>query len=45
MWEAIKHKYLDAPILVTPKWDMEFHIHTDASNLVVVAMLTQNPTK
>ncbi len=30
MQEAIKQKYLDAPILVAPKWDMEFHIHIDA---------------
>jgi hypothetical protein len=41
-WEAIKQKYLDAPILVTPKWDMEFHVHTYASNLAIGAMLVQN---
>ncbi len=43
MWEAIKQKYLDTLILIAPKWDMEFYIHTYASNLV--AMLVQNPTK
>jgi len=43
MCKAIKHKYLNAPILVALKWDMEFHIHTNASNLVVEAMLAQNP--
>jgi hypothetical protein len=32
-------------ILVAPKWDMEFHIHTNVSNLVVGAMLVQNRTK
>jgi len=42
-WEAIKQKYQDTLILITPKWDMEFYIHTDASNLVVEAMLVQNP--
>jgi hypothetical protein len=42
-WEAIKQKYQDTLILITPKWDMEFHIHTDASNLVIEAMLVQNP--
>ncbi len=30
-------------ILIAPKWDMEFHIHTYPSNLVVRAMLVQNP--
>ncbi len=44
-WEAIKQQYLDALILVAPKWDMEFHIHTYASNLVIGVMLAQNPTK
>jgi hypothetical protein len=43
VWEAIKQKYLDALILVAPKWDMEFHVHTNASNIVVGAMLAQNP--
>jgi hypothetical protein len=38
-WEAIKQRYLDAPILIAPKWDMEFHVHIDASNLIVKAML------
>jgi hypothetical protein len=41
-WEAIQQRYLDAPILVAPKWDKEFHIHTNASNLTIRAMLTQN---
>jgi hypothetical protein len=31
--------------LIAPKWDMEFHVHTNVSNLVVEAMLVQNPTK
>ncbi len=42
-WEAIKYKYLYALILIAPKWDMEFHIHTNTSNLVVKVMLVQNP--
>jgi hypothetical protein len=39
MWKAIKKKYVDAPVLVAPKWDMEFHIHTNVSNLAVEVML------
>jgi hypothetical protein len=34
-WEAIKQRYLDAPILITIKWEMEFHVHTYASNLAI----------
>jgi hypothetical protein len=45
MWKAIKQKYMDALVLVAPKWDMEFHVHTNASNLAVRAMMAQNPTK
>ncbi len=36
---------MDAPILIAPKWDMEFHVHIDMSNLAIEAMLAQNPTK
>jgi hypothetical protein len=44
-WEAIKRRYLYALILVAPKWDMEFHIHIDVSNLTIRAMLVQNPIR
>jgi hypothetical protein len=27
-------------ILITPKWDLDFHVHTDASILAVIVMLT-----
>jgi hypothetical protein len=45
VWEAIKQKYMDTLTFITPKLDMEFHVHTYASNLVVGAMLVQNPTE
>jgi hypothetical protein len=41
-WETIKHKYMEVPILIAPNWEKEFHVHTDASNLVIGAMLAQN---
>jgi hypothetical protein len=44
-WEAIKQQYVDAPILVAPRWDLEFHVHIDASNLTIDDMLAQNPTR
>ncbi len=31
--------------LIAPKWDMEFHVDTNVSNLVVGTTLAQNPTK
>lgn len=33
-WELIKHKYIETPILIPPKWDVEFHFHTHASLLM-----------
>ncbi len=42
-WEAIKQQYLNASILVAPRWDMEIHVHVDVSNSAVKTMLTQNP--
>jgi len=33
---------VDALILTTPKWDMDFHVHIDVSNLVIRVMLIQN---
>ncbi len=28
MWEAIKQWYVDALILIAPRWDLEFHVKT-----------------
>jgi hypothetical protein len=41
-WEKIKQHYMDAPILISPHCDIESHVHTNASNLVVRVMLVQN---
>jgi hypothetical protein len=38
--ELIKHKYVKTPILISPNWDVEFHVHTNASLLTIGAMLT-----
>ena len=43
-WKKIKEQYQNAPILIAPRWDLEFHVHTDASNIAVGVMLAQNPT-
>jgi hypothetical protein len=40
----IKQKYMEAQILMPPNRQLEFHVHIDASLLVVGAMLAQNPT-
>jgi hypothetical protein len=36
---------METPILIPPNWQLEFHVHIDASLLVVGAMLAQNPTR
>jgi hypothetical protein len=35
----MKQKYIKAPILISPNWDVEFHIHIDVSLLFVGVML------
>ena len=39
--DVLKGKLAFAPILVFPKWDVEFHVHVDASCITLGAMLTQ----
>ncbi len=29
-WEDIKNPYIQAPILINPKWEVEIHVHIDA---------------
>ena len=41
-FDIIKARYTDAPILIAPKWNLEFHVHIDASDIAVGAMLGQN---
>ncbi len=33
-----------SPILISPNWEFQFHVHIDGSQLVVGAMFAQNPT-
>jgi hypothetical protein len=30
-WEEIKNQYIQALILISPNWELEFHVHIDAS--------------
>jgi hypothetical protein len=30
-WEDIKNLYIQVPILISPNWELEFHVHTYAS--------------
>ena len=43
-YQYIKTQYQNAPILIGVDWTLEFHVHTDASDIAVGAMLAQNPT-
>jgi hypothetical protein len=36
---------MDAPLFMVLEWDLEYHVHINAINLVVGAMLIQNLTK
>jgi hypothetical protein len=38
----IKTLYVDASILITLGWDLKFHVHTNASNLVLRTILAHN---
>ncbi len=40
--ELIKKKYIEVLILISPNWQVEFHVHTNASLLAMGAMLSQN---
>jgi len=33
---------VEAPILIAPNWEKKFHVHTNAFNMVIGAMLAQN---
>eukprot|EP00253_Pinus_taeda_P018158 PITA_18158 len=39
--ETLKEKMASAPILVFPKWDVEFHVHVDASCIALEKVGTQ----
>jgi len=39
--EMLKEKMASAPILVFPKWDIEFHVHVDTPCITLGAVLTQ----
>jgi hypothetical protein len=30
-WEEIKNLYIQTPILISPNWELQFHVHTYAS--------------
>jgi hypothetical protein len=44
VWELIKQKYIEALILISPNWRVEFHVHINASLLAVCVILSQNVT-
>jgi hypothetical protein len=41
-WKFIKYKCIEASILISPNWKVEFHVHINASLLTMGVMLSQN---
>jgi hypothetical protein len=31
-WKDIKNQYIQTPILISPNWKLEFHVHTNGFN-------------
>ncbi|GKD03546.1 reverse transcriptase domain-containing protein [Tanacetum coccineum] len=44
-FQTLKKKLTEAPILVTPDWDLPFELMCDASDFAIVAVLGQRKTK
>jgi hypothetical protein len=42
-WEWMKASMTCLPILIVPNWNVEFHVHTNASNLALGVTLGKNP--
>jgi hypothetical protein len=40
-FETLKEKLIIAPILIFPNWDKDFHVHVDASGIVIGTILAQ----
>ena len=40
-FEKLKRKLVEAPILRFPNWSTKFHVHIDASDLAIGAILTE----
>jgi hypothetical protein len=41
VFDILKEKLNTTPILVYPNWEVEFHIHVDASGIALGAILAQ----
>lgn len=41
-FDEVERILTTTPILICPNWTMKFHIHCDASNLAIGAVMAQN---
>jgi hypothetical protein len=39
VWEEIKNQYIQTPYLISPNWELEFHVHTYTFQLTVGTIL------
>ncbi len=44
VWETSKKLFVKALIIINSNWQLEFHMHIDAFQLVVGTLVVQNPT-
>jgi hypothetical protein len=44
VWEEKKTRYVQTLILISLNWELEFHVHTYASQLALGAIFTHNST-
>jgi hypothetical protein len=35
IWEDIENQYIQVTILISPIWELEFHVHSNASQLAI----------
>ncbi len=42
--EGIKNQYVQTPILISPNWELEYHVQTNAFQLAKGATLAKNST-
>ncbi len=43
-WKEINNGHIQVPILINPQQELKFHVHINASQVVIGTILAHNPT-